>query len=218
MGEMSITSLDVLVAAVLVLSAGFAMWRGLVHETFAILEWVAGAYVALRFTPSFVPLVGDFISPAWLRYTIVFIGTFLIVFIPLSFLSHRLEEAVRRSEIGPVDRALGLVFGIARGLVIVGFAYIAYAALVPQADRPATLTRAWSYPLIQNVSAVLIDLVPDIGDGFAGIGGGATGEPPAPAAKSGNQAKDAGTSYGAADRRALDSLIEATGNAKGTAQ
>jgi membrane protein required for colicin V production len=124
MGALSVTAIDIVLAAVLVISAGLAFARGLVHETFAILEWVAAAYCALRFTPALLPLLAGTISPAWLEYGVVFLGTFLIVLIPLSFLSHRLEEVVRHSDVGPVDRALGFVFGIGRGLVIAGVAFI----------------------------------------------------------------------------------------------
>src|SRR4051812_26120910 len=108
MGELSVTTIDVVVIVVILVSAGFAMFRGLIHETFSILEWVAGLYVALRFTPVFQPLLNGVISPPWLERAAVFIGTFLLVFIPLSIMSHRLSEMVKKSEIGPVDRTLGL--------------------------------------------------------------------------------------------------------------
>ena len=137
MGQLSITAVDVVVVAVVLISAFLAMWRGFVSEVFTIFEWVAAAYAALRFTPTFQPLLKSVISPPWLEYIVVFVGTFLIVIIPLSIMAHRLSEMIKRSEIGPVDRSMGFVFGMARGLVIIGLAYIAFAALVPQPDRPA---------------------------------------------------------------------------------
>jgi membrane protein required for colicin V production len=137
------------------------MYRGLIHETFAILEWVAGGYAALRFTPVFQPLFGDAIRPPWLEWVLVFIGTFLVVFIPLSIISHRLSAMVKQSDIGAVDRVLGLVFGVARGLVIVGLAYIAFSALVPAKEHPASLVRARSFPVIRTTSEILRELAPD---------------------------------------------------------
>src|SRR5262245_7667743 len=118
MGELSVTVVDVVVIAVVLVSAGFAMWRGLIAETFAIFEWVLGAIVAIRFAPVLKPMLAGVISSSALAWIAAFLGAFLIVFIPLSILSHRLSELVKASDIGPVDRALGLVFGIGRGLVI----------------------------------------------------------------------------------------------------
>ena len=209
MGELSITAIDVLVIGVVVISAAFAMVRGLIHETFAIIEWVAGSYVALRFTPVFRPLVSGFIHPPWLEWAAVFVGTFLIVFIPLSIMSHRLSEIVRKSDIGPVDRTLGLVFGAARGLVIVGLAYLAFGALVPEQDRPETLTKARLFPLIANTGDVLLSLAPQGGAGILGLTPRASaGE--ASGANAANRAP-ALKAYGAAGKSALDRLFETNG-------
>jgi len=209
MGALSITVIDVVVVAVVVLSAVLAMWRGIIHETFSIFEWVGGAYVALRFAPTFQPLAGSVLSPPWVAWIAAFVGTFLIVFIPLSILSHRLSELVKSSEIGPVDRALGLVFGAGRGLVIVGLGYIAFALLVPLQDDPPVLTQARLFPLSQNTSEVLLDLVPGTKSGTtARESDGASKKDDSGAAKAGEQT---GKTYGVRDRSALDRLIEATG-------
>jgi membrane protein required for colicin V production len=275
MGQLSITLIDVLVVLVIFVSAGFAMWRGLISETFSIFEWVAAAYLALRFTPTFQPLLRDAISPPWLAGVAAFAGVFLIVFIPLSIFAHRLSDVVKKSEIGPVDRALGMVFGVLRGLVIVGLAYIAFAALVPVQDHPAALTDARLFPLIRDTSDVLLSIVPERGGQGGGRGGaggtqvGAEGPDAAitPAAAEGGRgdgdnagaarggggaaggagggrrgggggargggagggggaaggaantqaaSPQAGKTYGAGDRGALDRLIETNGGRDGT--
>lgn len=198
MAQLSITAVDVLVIGIVLISAGFAMFRGLIHETFAILEWVAGGYVAIRFTPVFQPLLNGAIKPAWLEWLLVLIGTFLLVFIPLSIMSHRLSQMVKQSEIGPIDRVLGLVFGAARGLVIVGLAYIAFTALVPIKDHPASLTQARSFPLIRNTSEILRELAP------RGI---FVSNPNL----SGDDATSAGDTAGASPSSRLDTLLETNG-------
>jgi membrane protein required for colicin V production len=225
MQALSITWIDIAVVAVVVISAGFAFGRGLVTETFSIVEWVAAAYVALNFTPSFQPLLQGYISPPWLEYVAVFIGTFLLVLIPLSFLSHRLEEAIKRSEIGPVDRALGLIFGVGRGLAIVGLAYILYAALVPLQSRSPALTNARSYSIIRNSSEVLLELVPGTEKEIASVRGGknagksqsGTGDTEQ-TAKGGDEAAKPAKTYGAGDRRALDNLFKDAGDGKDTSR
>jgi membrane protein required for colicin V production len=191
------------------------MWRGLVQETLSIVAWVAAAYSALRFYPLLQPLLENYIASPRLASLAAGAIIFLVVLIPLSFLSHRFGENVKHSEIGPVDRSLGFVFGVGRGLVIIGIAYIAFTALVPMRDHPGWLTHARLLPLIQSTSDVLLSLVPDRGldaDGTAN----AT-QSTQETAKSKPVAKP-GKTYGARDRRALDRLIEATGDGKDSPQ
>ena len=220
MGQLSVTAIDILVVVVILVSAGYAAYRGLVHETFTIIEWVVAGYVALRLTPLFQPLLHDYISPPWLEWIAVFVATFLIMIIPLSIMSHRVSEQVKKSEIGPIDRTLGFVFGLARGLVIVGFAYIAFSALVPIRDHPATLTKARLFPLIRNTSDVLRSLAPQEGSSVAGADAPAGAKPPPPQPAGADAPADAkppapqptpAKTYGADDRSALDRLFQTNG-------
>lgn len=204
MSGLPVTTIDLIVIAIILISALVALWRGLVRETFSIFEWVASAYAALRLAPVFQPMLAGIIEPPWLAWTAVFIGTLLIVLVPLSIMTHRFAEVVKRSEIGPVDRALGFVFGIGRGLVIVGLAYIAYAAFVPLEGQSATITGARLFPLIQNSSQVLLSLVP----GTQSEGG----------TVSQAEGEEEAKTYGAADRGALDRLFEATGRSQGSSR
>jgi membrane protein required for colicin V production len=232
MGDVSLTAVDVLVVVVILVSGGFALWRGLVSETFTIIDWVLAAFVALRLTPSFQPLLRDVISPSWLEYIVVFVGSFLLMFIPLSILNHRLSEMVQKSEIGPVDRVLGLIFGVGRGLVIVGAGYIAFAAMVPLRDHPDALTKARLFPLIRETSEVLLGLAAARreanGPPAANVAAekparepsAAAEKPAAPPKAEADVGKAGETSktYGAGDRRALDKLIETTGAGQGSSK
>jgi membrane protein required for colicin V production len=200
MSGLPVTTIDLIVIVIVLASALVALWRGLVRETFSIFEWVASAYAALRLAPVFQPMLVGLIEPPWLAWVAVFLATFLIVLVPLSIMTHRFAEIVKRSEIGAIDRALGFVFGIGRGLVIVGLAYIAYASFVPLESQSATVTGARLFPVIQNSSEVLLSLVP----GTASEGG---------TVSQGNDQEQAKT-YGAQERGALDRLFEATGRSQ----
>jgi len=191
MSQLSLTAIDIVIILVVLVSAGFAMLRGLVHETFAILAWVAGGYVAVRAAPALQPLLGGAITPFWLERVAVLLGIFLIVFIPLVIISRRLSARVKSSAAGPVDRVLGLVFGIGRGLVIVGLVYIAFSALVPIKNHPQTLTKARLFPIIRTTSEVLRQLVPAEDWVFAN--------------------KNNASGYGADRPGALDRLLQAYG-------
>jgi membrane protein required for colicin V production len=189
MSALSLTAIDIVVIVVILMSAVFAAARGLVHETFAILAWIVGAFIALRVTPFVQPLLNNMITPPWLEKGLVILGIFLLVFIPLTLISHWLSGKVKHSVAGPVDRLLGFVYGVGRGLVIIGVVYIAFAALVPLKNQPDTLTKARLFPLIRNTSEMLRELVPGQG------------------AISGNSA----SGYGAHARGALDTLFHTNG-------
>jgi membrane protein required for colicin V production len=203
MSDLPVTTIDLVVIAIVLVSAFVALWRGLVRETFSIFEWVASAYAALRLSPVFQPMLAGIVEPPWLAWIAVFVGTFIIVLVPLSMLTQRFADFVKRSEIGPVDRALGFVFGIGRGLVIVGLAYIAFASLVPPEEHPAALTSAKLFPLIQNSSEVLLSMVPGTESEGGSVSQGDSEET---------------KTYGAQDRGALDRLFEATGRSQSSSR
>jgi len=205
MSDLPVNTIDIVVIAIVLISAFVALWRGLVRETFSIFEWVASAYAALRLAPVFQPMLVGIVEPPWLAWIAAFVGIFIVVLVPLSMLTHRFAEAVKRSEIGPVDRALGFVFGLGRGLVIVGLAYIAFASFVPREEQPLILTDARLFPLIQNSSEVLLSLLP----GTENEGEGGT-------VSQGDTAET--KAYGAEDRGALDRLFEATGRSQSSSR
>jgi membrane protein required for colicin V production len=160
MTHLLLTPMDDAAIAIILISALFAMFRGLVQETFAIVDWLIAGYASVRLSPIVLPFVRPYISITWLQWVVAGIGVFLVIFIPLSLATARLAESVRTSHIGTVDRALGFVFGAGRGLVIVSLAYLAFASLVPARDHPDMLVKSRLYPVIRDTSDVLRTLVP----------------------------------------------------------
>jgi membrane protein required for colicin V production len=222
MGEVSVTIVDFLIAIVVFVSAIYAAWRGLLRETVAVFSWVIAAYLTLRLFPSFRSLLSEYITPGWLADLVVLVGVFMIVLLPLSYMIRRFTETVKRTEIGPVDRALGFVFGVARGLVIVGLAHIMFSILVPTQSHPAWLVQARFFPVVENASNVLLSLVPPLeemplieltaqpSNGQSDIA--AVPQPAVAPLPSQNPPLEAESqSYGAEERAALDRLIETTG-------
>ena len=160
MQHLSLTVLDYVAISVMLVSALYAMCRGLVHETFAIIAWLVAGYAAVRLTPVLMPFVAPYISQAWLQPVVVGLGTYLAIFIPLSIATRRIACSVNKSHIGAVDRVMGFVFGAGRGLVIVSLAYLAFAYLVPEQDHPDVLVKARLYPVIRDTGQILRALMP----------------------------------------------------------
>jgi len=216
MGNLSFSFVDVLVVVVVLASVIYATYRGFVQETLTIFAWAAAAFATIYFAPAIAPFMRERISPSWLGASVAYVGIFLAVLIPLSFVSHRFSLGVKHSSVGAVDRSLGFAFGVIRGLVVVGLAYLVFSMVIPLRNQPSWMTNARTLPLIQGSSDVLLSLIPDqhLQAAASQTPSAAPGVPipkpsPRQAAKGPKHGQKA---YGAQDRRALDRLIQSTGN------
>ena len=209
---------DVVVVLVIIASTVYATYRGFVSETLSIFAWVAAAFATLYFGPWLAHLGREMISPPWFGEVVGYGAVFLVVVIPLSFMSFRFSEGVKKSQVGALDRAAGGAFGVVRGLAIIGIAYLVFSMIVPIPSQPGWITKARLLPLIQESAEVVVSLVPDQHMGRwesphdeRVIHEKAAQAGPSPAAKPA-AAKHAKKTYGVRDRHALDRLIETTGS------
>jgi len=221
MSGLNVSFVDLAVGAIILVSAGYAMYRGFVKETLSVFAWAAAAFATLYFGPSVAGYLHGRISPGWLGSVTGYAGVFLIVLIPLSYISYRFADSVKNSPVGTLDRALGAAFGIVRGLAIIGLAYFIFSSFVPVKSQPDWMAQARTLPLIQSSSEVLLSLVPDRDKAAATTDASAqpddiktTSPKPRPLREADRVSpkKVPRKTYGAEDRRALDRLIEATGS------
>lgn len=141
------TIIDGVVAAVIVLSAILAYSRGFMREALAIVGWIAAAILAFIFAPQAEPLVreipvlGDFLGDSCeLSIIASFAAVFAVALLLASIFTPLFAGAVQRSALGGVDQALGFLFGVARGVLLVAVAMVVY-------DRVVTTD---SIPMVDN--------------------------------------------------------------------
>ncbi|HWU25162.1 MAG TPA: CvpA family protein [Rhizomicrobium sp.] len=211
--NLDFTLVDVLVVVTIILSAIYAGYRGFVSESLSIVAWAAAAFATLYFAPSIVPYVRERMSTPLVGTLAAYGGIFLAVLLPLSFMSHRISQNVQHSPVGTVDRVLGAVFGVARGLAVIGIAYIVFSLFVPIHSHPHWIRDARLLPLVQESSDVLLTLVPDQHLARAESDSGTV---PIHHAAVTSAPYRSHKKYGADERRALDHLIETTGNSDGS--
>jgi membrane protein required for colicin V production len=217
--NLHVTFIDFAVVAIVIVSTVYAVYRGFVRETLSIFALIAAAFASLYFAPGLVPFLRNWTSSPWLGVLIAYAAVFLVVLIPLSFMSYRFSESVRRSPVGAIDRSLGLPFGVVRGLVIVGLLYIIFGLIVPIPKQPDWMNNARLLPLIQSSSDVLLSLIPDraLKNEAMRTQAHAPAERPraVPAPKPRETAaKRKAKTYGVQDRESLDRLIQSTGKQK----
>lgn len=142
------TWLDYLVIVMLALSIAWGAWRGLVHEVLSLAGWIM-AFLAANLLAQ--PLSESF--PANMRPEFRVVGAFLAVFVGTlvltTLLTALVTKFIRVSVLQSLDRWLGALFGLLRGLVLViGLALV--AGLTPLPRSPDWTNSATGYSLAQT--------------------------------------------------------------------
>ncbi|MEM6890944.1 MAG: CvpA family protein [Pseudomonadota bacterium] len=131
------TIVDGVVALIVVISALLAYGRGLVRELMAIVGWVAAAVLAFLFAPQAaplvreIPMVGEFLADnCELSIVGAFAAVFAIALIVVSLFTPLFSTVVQRSALGGVDQGMGLIFGVARGVLLVAVGFFIYDVVI----------------------------------------------------------------------------------------
>ncbi|MEG3618903.1 CvpA family protein [Magnetovibrio sp. PR-2] len=152
--------LDILVIGVLVISGAFAYGRGFVHEVLSIASWVGAVFATMYLTPAVEHFTLQFIQDPFFATlatgAVVFIGTLVI----LNLVIKRISSDVKASALGPLDRALGFLFGVLRGAIIVCLVWIGYQWMTPEDEQPEWIYETRTMPFVQQGADMLSALAP----------------------------------------------------------
>lgn len=157
---MPITLLDGAVLVLVFISAILAMVRGFSREVLSIGSWVVAAVAAVYLFPLLTPFVQDYVSSELIAQVVAAATVFFIVLILATWLTMRVADMIVDSRIGPLDRSLGALFGIARGVIVCAVAiwFLGFFA----ADREiAWIDNAKSKPFLEGVANSLVNLLPE---------------------------------------------------------
>jgi membrane protein required for colicin V production len=113
------TWLDYAVIGVLLLSAAWGVWRGLVREVISLASWVIAFLAANLLAGPLAETLPRSIGRAELRVLIAFLAVFLVSLTLTTLAGLLLSRLAKKIGLGGLDRTLGGVFGVARGVVIV---------------------------------------------------------------------------------------------------
>jgi membrane protein required for colicin V production len=148
-----VATIDYIILAIVLVSAITGLIQGFLREVCSLLSWILAVWLAWKIGPSLEPHLGGVLRQApyglWAGRGIVFIAVLVIGGIIGAIVSYY----VRLSIFSGLDRFLGLLLGVVRGVVIVGVAMI--LAQQVKLDGEAWWKKSKLLPTVQPVANLL---------------------------------------------------------------
>jgi membrane protein required for colicin V production len=110
---------DYVVLVIIGISALMSLWRGFVKEALSLFSWIAALWVAMLFFEDLASWLVDWIETQSIRHVVAFTALFVATVLVGGLVNYLAGQLVAKTGLTATDRALGVVFGIARGVVIV---------------------------------------------------------------------------------------------------
>ena len=159
-----ITALDMVAFLLVGGAATMGLLRGFVTEVLSLLAWAA-AVLALKLlhgpaTDLLAGMVGSRGGAAVLAFALLFLLTYFLGKMAAVALGRRTKQSV----LGPIDRLLGLGFGVVKGVLAATLLFLlaslAYDTVYGGGSaRPEWMTRSRTYPLLNASSRAIVDFV-----------------------------------------------------------
>lgn len=161
MDSFPVNPIDILVAVVLLLSAILAFSRGAVREILGVGAWIGAAFATIFGFPHLRPFARQVIESQLIADAVAALVIFIIALIILVVASQIIATRVQGSRLGPLDRTLGFIFGLARGVALICLAYMLFVWAMAEEDRPAWIAKAKTMPYIVKGAEAIRSIVPD---------------------------------------------------------
>jgi len=129
--------LDCIVLATLLLSGIFAMFRGFVRESFSLVSWSIAYFVAAKYHQLVEPFIHHYVRNEQATMLLASAGLFVIILVALTVIGNAIADGIHGKGLTAIDRSLGFIFGLARGVLIVCIVYMAAISIWwPDMNKP----------------------------------------------------------------------------------
>lgn len=170
---------DIAVGIIILISAAIAFLRGFIREVLTIAGVVGGVLAAIFLGPKLAPVfrgwfgvengekvekLFDIIPMDVAADATAYAAIFVIFVIAISVLSHFIASGVKAMGLGPIDRTLGVIFGVVRGFVLLGLFYLPFHLMMKEESKAELFADSRTHYLIQDVAEILSGLLPDSED------------------------------------------------------
>jgi membrane protein required for colicin V production len=163
--EYGMTGADVLILVVLLGSTAIGLLRGFIREAASLVFWVIAIWAAWRFGSVVEPHLGGLLADPsvapWVGRLVILVLVLLVGWV----IGMLLRYFTRSMGLGPLDRAIGLLFGILRGMVLIGLLVIGAELL--HLNHEAWWGRSKLIPYAETAGDWLRAMVGEHGDPWA---------------------------------------------------
>lgn len=133
---MTFNMIDLLIIALLGLSILIGILRGATREVLGITGWIGALATVFYGLPLFRPFGRHYIHNHMIADAVVAGVLFILSLAVFIVISRVLSTRVKSSLLGGLDRSLGLVFGLLRGILLLCIVYLAMGFFYPPGQMP----------------------------------------------------------------------------------
>lgn len=128
------TGFDLAIVGIVALSAVIAFFRGIVRSLIGLVAWIVGIVAGIVFNSPVATLLPAFPEYPLLPNALAFVIIFLLAIVAGALIAWPLHAVIHKAGLGFVDRGLGVVFGFARGVIVV-LAFVLVGGFSPLVER-----------------------------------------------------------------------------------
>lgn len=137
-----------------------AIARGFTTEALSLGAWVGALFVTLQGHPILFPYILEYVQPDFMASMITYAALGILSLMLFKFIAVMIGKTIKESHIGALDRGLGILFGFARGMLLISIFYLVSTLFFSPGNYPEWFEQSKSKPLIEYGASMINSINP----------------------------------------------------------